>query len=150
VRRGGRSGSGWLGAWPSPGGAQRRPEEAAQFLVRLGHGLAHLPVEPQARRNSWRSQPRASSSWATFRRRPKDTPAGRIRMTLQDTSRLPNGDPAKMVNIMIDSVDQDPAPKRIALGSDACTIIRKPLTERLTALEARADLACSTDLPRNA
>jgi hypothetical protein len=29
------------------------------------------------------------------------------------------GDPAKMVTIMIDSIDQSPSPKRIVLGTDA-------------------------------
>jgi NAD(P)-dependent dehydrogenase (short-subunit alcohol dehydrogenase family) len=78
------------------------------------------------------------------------TPAGMVRTMLQDTSRLPNGDPAKMVKIMINSVDQNPAPKRIALGRDAYTIIRKTLTERLATLEVQKDLAFSTDLPKNA
>jgi NAD(P)-dependent dehydrogenase (short-subunit alcohol dehydrogenase family) len=75
------------------------------------------------------------------------TPAGMTRRMLQDTSRLPHGDPVKMVKVMIDSVDQNPAPKRIALGSDAFAVIQKALTERLAALEAQKDLACSTDLP---
>ena len=79
-----------------------------------------------------------------------DTPAGMTRRILQDTSRLANGDPAKMVKIMIDSVDQNPAPKRIALGSDAYTMIHKALTDRLAALEAQKDLAFSTDLPASA
>lgn len=65
------------------------------------------------------------------------TPAGMAGAILQDTSRLPQGDPVKMVKIMIDSVDQNPAPKRIALGSDAYTIIHKAPTERLAVLEAR-------------
>ena len=65
---------------------------------------------------------------------------------IKDTSRLPNGDPARMAQIMIDSVDQDPAPKRIALGSDAYTIIRKALSDRLAAIEAQKEVAFSTDL----
>ena len=79
-----------------------------------------------------------------------DTPAGLTRRILQDTSRPPQGDPAKMVKIMIDSVDQNPAPKRIALGSDSYTAIHKALTERLAALEAQKHLAFSTDLPAEA
>lgn len=50
---------------------------------------------------------------------------------------------------MIDSVDQNPAPKRIALGSDAYTIIHKDLTERLAVLEAQKGPAFSTDFPKN-
>ena len=55
-----------------------------------------------------------------------------------------------MSTIIIDSVNQHSAPKRIALGSDAYTIIHKALTERLTTLEAQKDLAFSTDLSANA
>jgi hypothetical protein len=69
-----------------------------------------------------------------------------VHAMIKDTSRLPNGDPAKMVRIMIDSVDENPAPRRLALGSDAFTIIHKALTERLAALEAQKELALSTDL----
>jgi hypothetical protein len=69
------------------------------------------------------------------------------RRILQDTSRLPPGDPAKMAKT---AVDQNPAPKRIALGSDAYAAIHKALTERLAALEAQKDLAFSTDLPKDA
>jgi NAD(P)-dependent dehydrogenase (short-subunit alcohol dehydrogenase family) len=65
------------------------------------------------------------------------TPAGMTRTLLQETSRLPNGDPAKMVRLMIDSVDQNPAPKRIVLGSDSYTVIQRALTERLAAVEAQ-------------
>jgi hypothetical protein len=42
-----------------------------------------------------------------------------------------------MATIMIDSVDQTPAPKRIALGNDSYTAIHKTLTERLAALARR-------------
>jgi hypothetical protein len=56
---------------------------------------------------------------------------------------------AKMVKIMIDSVDQIPEPKRIALDSDAYSMIHKALKERLAAFEAQKDLAFSTDLPKN-
>lgn len=76
------------------------------------------------------------------------TPAGMVHGFLEDTSHLPPGDPAKMVKIMIDSVDQNPAPKRIALGSDAYAAIHKALTDRLAILEAQKDLAFSTDLPK--
>jgi hypothetical protein len=55
-----------------------------------------------------------------------------------------------MAKGMIDSVDQNPAPLRIALGSDAYTFIHTALTERLADLEAQQDLAFSTDFPSNA
>jgi hypothetical protein len=74
-----------------------------------------------------------------------DTPAGHIRRIVEDGSRVPPGDPARMARAMIDSVDQTPAPNRLVLGSDAYTLIHKALTERLAALEAQKDLASSTD-----
>lgn len=78
----------------------------------------------------------------------KGTPAAMVHTMIKDTSRLPNGDPAKMIKVMIESVDQNPAPKRIALGSDAFAIIQKALSERLSALEAQKEIALSTDFPK--
>lgn len=75
----------------------------------------------------------------------ENTPAGMTRKLLQDTSRLPIGDPAKMVKIMIDSIEQTPAPRRIVLGSDAYAVLEKSLRERLAAVEAQKELAASTD-----
>jgi hypothetical protein len=69
---------------------------------------------------------------------------------IKDTSRLPPGDPAKMAKVMIDSVELNPAPKRIALGSDAYAAIHKALTDRLALLEAQKELALSTDVSREA
>jgi NAD(P)-dependent dehydrogenase (short-subunit alcohol dehydrogenase family) len=80
----------------------------------------------------------------------QDTPAGATRRIIADTSRLSQGDPAKMAKIMVASVDQNPPPKRLVLGSDAYTVIRNALTERLTALESQKELAYSTDLQNNA
>ncbi|RTE11649.1 SDR family oxidoreductase [Paenibacillus whitsoniae] len=73
------------------------------------------------------------------------SPAIYARRMLEEGTATSIGDPAKMVTIMIDSVAQDPAPRRIALGSDSYTTIHKALTERLESLEAQKDLAFSTD-----
>jgi hypothetical protein len=75
----------------------------------------------------------------------KGTPAAMVHTMIKDTSSLPPGDPAKMAEIIIDSVDKEPAPKRIALGSDAYGAIHKALTDRLAALEAQREVAFSTD-----
>jgi NAD(P)-dependent dehydrogenase (short-subunit alcohol dehydrogenase family) len=40
------------------------------------------------------------------------------------------GDPAKLAKVMIDSVDQDPDPLRIALGSDSYAYIHEALSDR--------------------
>ena len=55
-----------------------------------------------------------------------------------------------MSAIIIDSVNQDPAPNRIVLGSDAWGIIQKALADRLAAVETQKDLAASTDFPASA
>jgi NAD(P)-dependent dehydrogenase (short-subunit alcohol dehydrogenase family) len=79
----------------------------------------------------------------------KGTPAAMVHTMIKDTSRLPPGDPAQMAKVIIGSVDQNPAPKRIALGSDAYGAIHKALTDRLSALEAQRELAFSTDFPKD-
>jgi hypothetical protein len=50
-----------------------------------------------------------------------------------------------MVEIMVASVEEEPAPRRIALGSDAYTVMHAQLSARLAALETQKELACSTD-----
>ncbi|MFB5192336.1 SDR family oxidoreductase [Alicyclobacillus fastidiosus] len=64
------------------------------------------------------------------------TPAAMVR-NAKDKSRLPIGDPAKMAAIIIDSVDKNPAPKRIVLGSDSYNATHKALSERLADLEVQ-------------
>ncbi|SEN18811.1 Short-chain dehydrogenase [Luteibacter sp. UNCMF331Sha3.1] len=77
----------------------------------------------------------------------KDTPVGMIRQVLNDPARVPNGDPARMVAAMIESVGQTPAPKRLVLGTDAYAMIQKALVDRLAAVEAQKDTAARTDFP---
>jgi len=76
------------------------------------------------------------------------TPVANVRRRFEDPTAVSMGDPAKMAKIMIDSVDQHPAPKRIALGSDSYTFIHQALTSRLQELEAQRELAFSTDFPK--
>jgi len=75
------------------------------------------------------------------------TPAAMVHTMIKDTLRLPLGDPAKMAAIIVASVDQDAAQKRIVLGSDSWGFIRKALGDRLAAVDAQKDLAASTDIP---
>jgi NAD(P)-dependent dehydrogenase (short-subunit alcohol dehydrogenase family) len=78
------------------------------------------------------------------------SPAIMARRMIEEGKSVPPGDPAKMVKIMIDSVDESPAPKRLALGGDAYTVMHKQLSERLAALESQKALAFSTDSPKDA
>jgi len=55
------------------------------------------------------------------------------------------GDPAKMAQVMIDSVDQSPAPKRVVMGSDIYDSLLTAYRERAASLEAQKAIAFSTD-----
>lgn len=60
-----------------------------------------------------------------------------------------DGDPSKIAKVMIDSIEQDPAPLRITLGSGAYNSIHHSLSTRLKDLESQKELAFSTDFPTN-
>jgi NAD(P)-dependent dehydrogenase (short-subunit alcohol dehydrogenase family) len=75
----------------------------------------------------------------------KGTPAGMVHAFLADRSRQPSGDAAKAVERMVASVDRDPAPKRLVLGSDAYNALMKALSERRADIEGQKDMAFSTD-----
>jgi NAD(P)-dependent dehydrogenase (short-subunit alcohol dehydrogenase family) len=68
----------------------------------------------------------------------------------KDRSRLPIGDPAKMTALMIESVDRNPALRRLVLGSDSYRYIHAALVERLAEIEGQEQVAASTDIPTEA
>lgn len=76
----------------------------------------------------------------------ENTPSGEIRRAIEAHSFVLKGDPAKMVQAMIDTVDRSPAPKRLALGSGTYSSIRNALVSRLEALDAQKDITLSTDI----
>ncbi len=55
------------------------------------------------------------------------------------------GDPAKMAKVIIASVDQSPAPKRVVMGSDSYNFLGAAYRERAASLEEQKALASSTD-----
>ena len=79
------------------------------------------------------------------------TPARGIRSRAEsvrnagEESPATQGDPAKMAKLMIDSVDQSPAPKRVVMGSDVYEVLMTAYRERAASLEAQKALASSTD-----
>lgn len=120
------------------------------FLDALGQELAPLKIgvtiiEPGGARTNFRF---GGAQLGMPMDAYKGSPAAMVHTMMKDTSRLPPGDPAKMAKIIIESVEQNPAPKRIALGSDAYGMIHKALAERLSALEAQREMAFSTDVPK--
>jgi NAD(P)-dependent dehydrogenase (short-subunit alcohol dehydrogenase family) len=77
----------------------------------------------------------------------KGTPSSFVYAMIKDTTRPAAGDAAKMSARIIATADQEPAPKRIVLGSDSWGIIHKALSDRLADVAAQKDDAASTDFP---
>lgn len=59
---------------------------------------------------------------------------------------LAPGDPAKMASRMIESVDKEPAPLRMVLGSQALKATIERLEERVADYRTQTELAASTDI----
>ena len=75
-----------------------------------------------------------------------DTPAGEVRRAIETNAFPLPGDPAKMVQAILDAAACHPAPKRLTLGSGAYTQVRAALVDRLAVLDAQKDIAFSTDI----
>jgi NAD(P)-dependent dehydrogenase (short-subunit alcohol dehydrogenase family) len=63
-------------------------------------------------------------------------------------SSLAGGNPEKMAQVMIDSVAQTPAPKRVVMGGDVYGVLLDAYRDRAAALEAQREIAYSTDFQR--
>ena len=75
------------------------------------------------------------------------TPAHAFLKMLDPKNGLAPGDPARMAARIIESVDQEPAPLRMVLGSVALTTTLNTLRKRVAGFEMQAELAASTDFP---
>ncbi len=75
----------------------------------------------------------------------EQTPAGDIRRLILSGTFSIKGDAVRTAQAMIDSVDQRPAPRRLALGSNAYEDIHAALSARLAALKAQREIAYSAD-----
>ena len=122
--------------WGIEGFVESMAQEVAPF------GIEFTLAEPGPTPTNFAAGLDAATAMAEY----VDTPSGAVRRALADGSFKLTGDPVKMVEIMIDSADQTPAPRRIALGSTAYESIRAALAERLARLEAQKARACSADL----
>lgn len=72
-------------------------------------------------------------------------------LNMLDASKgLAPGDPVKMARRIIESVDKEPAPLRMVLGSQALAATLKRLKERVADYETQTELAASTDFPAGA
>lgn len=77
-----------------------------------------------------------------------DGPVGALRRRLEagNISDTRPGDPVKVADAIIASLAQEPAPRRLTLGSDAFGLVGDALRSRLAELDAQRELAFSTDV----
>ncbi|TWR27371.1 SDR family oxidoreductase [Mucilaginibacter pallidiroseus] len=74
------------------------------------------------------------------------TPAGDVRRAVASGAFPIRGDVNKTVQAMIDVVDQNPMPKRLALGGDAYRDMRAALAGRLAELDGQKDIALASEM----
>jgi NAD(P)-dependent dehydrogenase (short-subunit alcohol dehydrogenase family) len=123
------------GKWGIEGFLEGTAKDVAPF------GIGVTIVEPGGARTEFRFD---SLQLAEPMSAYDGTPAAMVRGA-KDRSRPPLGDPAKMAARIIDSADQEPAPLRLVLGSDAYTMVTTALRERLAQIEPQEAVASSTD-----
>jgi NAD(P)-dependent dehydrogenase (short-subunit alcohol dehydrogenase family) len=124
--------------WGIEGFAESVAQEVAPF------GIGMTIVEPGGARTGFRY---GGAQVAELLPAYDDTPAHSFLTMLDPANGLAPGDPARMAAAIITSVDQQPAPLRIILGSQALQTTLQVLKDRVASFEAQAGLAASTDFP---
>ena len=117
-------------------------ESVAQEVASFGIGMTI--VEPGGARTEFRY---GSAQVAELMPVYDDTPAHSFLRMLDPKNGLAPGDPARMAARIIDSVDVEPAPLRMVLGSQALESTLATLRKRIAGFEAQTALAASTDFP---
>ena len=117
-------------------------ESVAQEVASFGIGMTL--VEPGGARTEFRY---GSAQVADLLPIYDQTPAHAFLKMLDPHNGLAPGDPARMAARIIESVDVDPAPLRMVLGSQALESTLATLRQRIAGFEAQAELAASTDFP---
>jgi NAD(P)-dependent dehydrogenase (short-subunit alcohol dehydrogenase family) len=117
-------------------------EAVAQEVAPFGIGMTI--VEPGGARTEFRY---SSAQVATPLPDYEGNPAHAFQKMLDPKNGLAVGDPARMAAAMIASVDQEPAPMRLMLGSQALQDTVGVLRKRIAGYEAQTDIAASTDYP---
>jgi NAD(P)-dependent dehydrogenase (short-subunit alcohol dehydrogenase family) len=108
-------------------------------------GIGVTIVEPGSARTGFRAA--AGAQLPVDAAAYAGTPMGTLRDRLSDPAFVAPGDPARMARAIIDSVAQDPAPRRLVLGSDAYAMLEAALVERLAQVQAQKNSAAVTDVP---
>ena len=124
--------------WGIEGFADALAGEVAPF------GIGVTIVEPGGARTNFRY---GSSILANRMEVYDETPAAGIRRILTERTTQGIGDPALMASAMIASVDVEPAPRRLVLGSDAYTGMESALAARLADVRSQREPAAATDAP---
>lgn len=122
------------GKWGLEGFTESVAQEVADFGIRL------TLVEPGGTRTDFLSGMQFTEASPAYR----DTGVDRIRRSLRTTT--PDAlatDPRRVAAVIYDITRQDDPPLRIPLGADAYAGVHDALAGRLTALEAREDVAHS-------
>lgn len=100
-------------------------------------------VEPGGARTEFRY---GSAHVANLMSEYDDTPTHAFLKMLDPKNGLAPGDPNKMASRIIETVEQNPAPLHVVLGSQALSATINRLTERLNEYKKETDLAASTDI----
>ena len=122
--------------WGIEGFVEAVATEVAPF------GIEFTIVEPGPAKTSFSGGIVKSTPMAIY----DNTPAGDVRRAIETGSFVLKGDPVKMAQAMINSVERTPAPLRLTLGSDAFDRVRAGLSKRLAELDAQKEIARSTEL----
>ncbi|MFL5801679.1 MAG: SDR family oxidoreductase [Roseiflexaceae bacterium] len=117
-------------------------ESVAQEVASFGIGMTL--VEPGGARTEFRY---GSAQVAELLPIYDETPAHSFVRMLDPKNGLAPGDPARMAARIIESVDVEPAPLRMVLGSQALESTLTTLRKRIATFEAQTALAASTDFP---
>lgn len=120
-------------------------ESVAQEVAPFGIGMTI--VEPGGARTEFRY---GSAQVAELMPEYDVTPAHAFLRMLDPDNGLAPGDPARMAARIIESVDIEPAPLRMVLGSQALQSTLETLRKRVADFETQAELAASTDFPAGA
>lgn len=117
-------------------------ESVAQEVAPFDIGMTI--VEPGGARTQFRY---GSAQIAELMPEYNDNPAHSFLKMLDPANGLAPGDPARMAARIIESVEKNPAPLRMVLGSEALKNTINTVQKRLDDFESQTDLAASTDFP---
>lgn len=117
-------------------------ESVAQEVAAFGIGMTI--VEPGGARTEFRY---GSAQVVNLTPLYDGTPAHAFLKMLDPENGLAPGDPARMAARIIESVDVEPAPLRLVLGSQALESTIATLRKRIASFEAETELVASTDFP---